>query len=215
MEKIIIIGGKGSAVATAELISSCEEVNQEFLGYCIDDNSLGDNINGFPILCNRQNLMKNYGRFDDVKFLFSLYKPNCMEERVALLRAMDIPHSKFTNFIHPSVHIAKSVSLGTGNIISSNVVINNNTIIGNHNLLHSNSVIEHDTSLGDSNYVSAGAVIGSSINIGIGNFFGINSSVRENVVINDYNIIGMGSVVLHDVGYRETLVGVPARKKLY
>lgn len=212
MEKIIIIGGKGSAVATAELIISCKGVGQEFLGFCIDDKSLGEEINGIPIVCNRQNLMESYGKYDDVKFLFSLYKPNCMEERVRLLYEMDIPRKKFTNFIHPSVHIARSASIGVGNVFSSNVVVNNNTIIGDYNMFYSNSVIEHDTVIGNCNYCSAGAVIGSEISIGTGNFFGLNSAVRENVHIRDYNIIGMGSVVLHDVGRHETLIGVPARK---
>lgn len=215
MEKIIIIGGKGSSVATAELIDSAHhQYNSayEFIGFCIDDLSLGNEINGYPILCNRQQLMEKYAKYQDVKFIFSLYKPDCMEKRTELLKSMDIPLNKFTNFIHPTAYVAKSANIGLGNVISYNVVINNNTCIGNHNALYSHVVIEHDTIIGNSNFFAATSVIGSEITIGNGNFFGLNSSAIEHISIGDYNIIGMGAVAIHNIGNNKKVVGVPARE---
>jgi len=215
MEKIIIIGGKGAAVATAELIvTSKEKYNApyEFIGFCIDDSSLGDNINGFPILCNRSELINKYGHISDVKFIFSLYKPDCMEQRVSLLKDMGIQRDKFTNYIHPTVHIANSAVIGTGNVFSSNVVINNNVKIGDFNAFYTNVVIEHDTIIRNSNYFAAASVIGSEITIGSGNFFGLNSTVREHTTIGDYNLIGMCAGVVKNVDDRKTLIGIPARE---
>lgn len=214
-EKIIIIGGKGAAVATGELIAESHKkynAPYDFLGYCIDDPSLGTEINGNPILCKRYNIMEKYGKYDDVKFIFSLYKPNCMEDRVKLLQDMNIPLSKFTNFIHPTTYIAPSAKIGTGNIFSSNVIINNNVMLGNFNAFYSNVVVEHDTIIGDYNYFAASAVIGSEIMIGNGNFFGLHSTIREHISIENYNIIGMQAGVIDNIGSHKTVVGLPAHE---
>lgn len=214
-EKIIIIGGKGSAVATAELIEDASNrynAPYEFIGFCIDDESLGKSINGYPILCNRKELMNKYEKISDVKFLYLLYKPSCMRERVELLKNMMIPSHKFLNFIHPTAYVAKSVQIGVGNVISANCIINNNTLIGNHNAIFSNVVIEHDTNIANNNFFAASSVVGSEITIGTGNFFGLNCAIRENVTIGDFNIVGMCSGVLNNIENNETVVGLPSRR---
>lgn len=214
MEKIIIIGGKGSTVGTAEMIDDARQrygAKYELLGFCIDDPLLGSEINGFPIVCKMNELCNKYDKFDDVKYIFSLYKPSCMEDRVKLLNKMNIASHKFANFIHPTAYIAKSAVVGYGNVFAPNVIVNSNTIIGNHNAFYGQVVIEHDTIVGNNNFFAATSAIGSEIQIGNGNFFGLHSTVREHVKIGDYNIIGMGAGVLKDIQSNTTVVGLPAR----
>ena len=214
-EKIIIIGGKGSAVATAELIEDASiryNAPYEFMGFCIDDESLGTSINGYPILCKRKDLLNKYEKISDVKFLYLLYKPSCMRERVELLKNMMIPSHKFANFIHPTAYVAKSAQIGVGNVICANCIINNNTLLGNHNAIFNNVVIEHDTIIANNNFFAASSVIGSETTVGNGNFFGLNCTIREHVAIGNYNIVGMCTGVLNNIGNNETVVGVPSKK---
>ena len=115
MEKIIIIGGKGAAVVLADqILHAVAKFNApyEVIGYCIDDPSLGREINGIPILCKLEELAVKYNQVSDVKYFFALYKPTKMLDRVQLFQELDLPISKFTNFIHPSAFIALSADLG-------------------------------------------------------------------------------------------------------
>jgi sugar O-acyltransferase (sialic acid O-acetyltransferase NeuD family) len=215
MERIIIIGGKGAAVVLADQIMHAVthyNARYEVIGYCIDDPALGDSINGVPILCKLSQLASKYNHLDDVKYFFALYKPICMEERVQLFKSMELPIAKFTNFIHPLAYFAPSASLGTGNVICSNVTVNSNARIGNFNTLNGNVLFGHDSRLGDYNILAGSVTVSSEIIIGNGNFIGLNSTIRDRVHIGDYNIVGMASMVLHDIGSRAKVVGAPAKE---
>ncbi|NLW19632.1 MAG: sialic acid O-acetyltransferase [Candidatus Cloacimonetes bacterium] len=214
-EKIIIIGGKGSAVVLAEQILHAVQnfnADYELLGFCIDDPLLGSEIAGFPILCKRDELTQRYNAYSDVKYFFALYKPTCMEERVQLFQDMELPRDKFTNFIHPLSYVARSVKMGVGNVICSNVTVNCNATMGDYNTLNGNVLFGHDSSLGNCNILAGSVTISSEIEIGNGNFIGLNSTIRDRVKIGDFSIIGMASTVLHDVASRTTVVGSPAKQ---
>ena len=214
MEKIVIIGGKGAAVNLGDHIVHAilnYGAKYELLGYCIDDESLGIEINGKPILCKLNELASLYNKYGDIKYFFALYKPICMEERVVLFESMNLPLNKFTNFIHPSVYIAPSAKMGIGNVFCANVVVNNNTKIGNFNTFNGNSLFGHDSQLGNHNIMAASSVVSSEVCIGTGNFIGLNATIRDKVSIGDYNIIGMSSIVLKDIDSRRRVVGSPAK----
>ncbi len=214
-EKIIIIGGKGAAVVLADQILHAARFYNapyEFIGFCIDDPNLGNNINGVPILCKINELNDKYNNLTDVKYFFALYKPSCMQERVKMFQNLNLPPQKFINFIHPSSYIAPSAELGIGNVVCSNVTINCNARIGNFNTLNGNVLFGHDTTLGNYNILAGSATISSEITIGDGNFIGLNSTIRDRVQIGDFNIVGMASAVLHDIESFRTVVGSPARE---
>lgn len=215
MEKIIVIGGKGTSVNIAESIKDAQDKYNtpiELLGFSIDDPSLGDNINGIPILCRISDLQAKYGNCSDVKYLFSLYRPDVMKDRIALLDSLKFSPLKFTTFVHPSSYISPSCSLGLGNVVLSNSCINSYVAIGNFNIINQSVVIEHETVISSSNFFAAGVTVGAKVMIGNGNFFGIHSSIRENVYIGDYNFIGMGACLLTSVSQSKIMAGVPAKE---
>jgi len=214
MDKVIIIGGKGSALVVAEQIydTQIKIGNVEFLGFAFDDDSLGDNINGFPILCKTHEVNDKYGKYKDVKFIYQLYRPDIMGERITLLNSLNIRPEKFFTFIHHSAFISKSAIIGYGTSIMANTVINPNVIIGNHCTIHSNSLIGHDTKMGDYNFIAAHNAIGSSNKIGNGNFFGLKSSLNNYIEIGDYNFIGMGSNVIKGLTSNKKIYGNPAKE---
>jgi len=214
MEKVIIIGGKGSAIVIGEQIYDTQQKmgNVEFLGYAFDDETLGDNINGFPILCKTYDVNSKYEKYEDVKFIYQLYRPDLMKERIDLLNSFNIKSDKFYTFIHHSAVIAKSAKIGVGSAIMANSVINPNSVIGDHCTIHSNSLIGHDTSIGSYNFIAAHNVIGSSNVIGDGNFFGLNSTFNNYMSIKDYNFVGMGTNVIKGLESNQKVYGNPSRE---
>ena len=215
MEEVLIIGGKGTAINIAEQI---EDAHQRFdypmrvMGFVIDDSSLGSSIAGFPVVCSTQNISERF-RNDNVKFLFALYRPDQMRERVALLQSYDIAPSRFANFIHPLADVSASAQLGYGNAILSHACLQHGVRLGNNNVVNSHAVIEHETQLLNSVFIAASACIGARVNLGTGVFVGLNSTIREDATIADYAFVGMASAVVHPIGEEVVVYGVPARPK--
>ena len=183
------------------------------MGFAFDDETMGDSINDFPLLCKTYNAYKEYGKYNDVKFIYSLYRPDLMKIRVDLLESFNIPDKKMFTFIHPTATILKSVKYGPGNVFLANVVANTNVVIGKNNTFNVGGLIGHDTSIGNNNFFAAQICIGSNIQFGNGNFLGLNSSLRNFLQIGNYNIIGMQSNVTKNIENEDVLFGNPAVSK--
>ena len=211
--KIIIIGGKGTAIDIAEQIVNANVdfgCQDEFIGWAIDDESLGDSINGYPVLCKTRELSDKF-LHSDVKILFSLYKPEKMKERAELLRSYGLDRKRFVNFIHPSAYVARSVDLGVGNAILSNSSIFSNVGIGSFNIIYGS--IGHDTKIGDSNFIARSSLLCSNVLVSNGAFLGLNSTVRGDLEIGNYAFIGMGSNVTRNVDANQLVYGNPAKPR--
>lgn len=211
--KIIFIGGRGTAIVVADQMWDAKQrfgMDIEVLGLALDDRSGGDEINGYPILCDIKDLYDKYGKYDDVKFIYQLYRPDVMRERTAILNNLNIPMEKFATFIHPSVMVAKSAKIGVGNVILANAVVNCNAIIGNFNTVNSGTLLGHDITIGNNNYFAGQVCVGSGLSIGNMNFIGLNTSIRNGISIGDGNIVGMSSNITKSVGDDNVLYGNPA-----
>ena len=213
-EKVVIIGGKGTAVVIAEQIYDAHErfgMDIEVLGFAFDDPAYKDGINGWPVLCGTREAYDMFKDDESVKFVFALYRSDVLKERIALRDSLNIPIERFLSFRHPSAYIAKSAQLGHANIILANCAVNNNVVMGNYNTMNTNSLIGHDTVVGNNNFIAAHTCIGSGLKIGNGNFTGLNCSMKNFVEMGDYNLIGMASNVVKNVTNGNVLVGNPAK----
>lgn len=211
--KIIIIGGRGTAIVIADQMYDAKirfGQDIEVLGLALDDHSGGDSVGGYPILCGIKGLYDKYGQYDDVKFVYSLYRPDVMRERTQLLYDLNIPIEKFYNFIHPSVMFAKTAQIGFGNVLLANVVVNCNAIIGNFNTVNSGTLLGHDIKIGNNNYFAGQVCVGSGLTIGNENFIGLNTSIRNGITIGNNNVVGMASNITKDVQNNSVLYGNPA-----
>ena len=213
--KVIIIGGKGTAVNIAEGIYDAERrygENIECLGFALDDRNFGDSINGFPILCKTYEAFDKYGNYGDVKFIFQMNNQNKMKERGELVKSYDIPPEKWFTFIHPSAFVAKSAKIGHGSVIFAHCAIHSNTIIGNHCTLSALTTVGHDTIIGDHVFMATHVCIGSSVSMGDYLFFGQNTTVTGSINIKGNNLIGLGACVLQDIkDSNKVFVGIPAK----
>lgn len=213
MDKIIIIGGKGSAVVIAEQIydNQVKIGDVEFLGFAFDDKSFGNEINGFPILAGTRNVYDIFGKYDDVKYIYALYRPDLIKERIVLRDSYNIPLDKWANFVHHSAFVAKSVQMGYGNVVLANSVLNSGVVLGNYNTIHSNVLIGHDTVIGNSTFITGHCAVGSNNKIGDGCFIGLNSSLNNYISIGNYVFVGMASNVIKTVPDDVMVYGNPAR----
>ena len=216
IQKIVIIGGEGTSTNIAEaIIDSNKNYNSkiEFIGFANDTVNSINNINEFPIVTSISNINNFLTKYNDVKIIFSLYKPLLIKERAFILQNLSIDQKYFINFIHPSCFISPSVKLGIGNVFLNNSVIHNNVCINNFNIFNSNCVVEHNCIINSYNFFAAGSIIGSTVKIADFNFFGLNSSVKENLIIPESTFFGMGSVVVKAPNKsNEIWMGNPASK---
>lgn len=213
MKKIVIIGGKGTAVVIAEHIYDAVSrygADYEILGFAFDEPELRE-INGWPVLCGTRQAYTKFKEDKEVGFIFALYRSDIIKERATLRDSYGIPKERFFTFIHPSVFVAKSACVGNGSIILANSVINSNSILGDFTYLMANVLVGHDTTLGESNFVAAHCCIGSNLKIGSYNFFGLNSNYKNFIRIGDNNIVGMGTNLLSDLSDNSVAVGNPGK----
>lgn len=211
--KIVIIGGKGTAVVVAEeIIDAIERYGYqgEILGFAFDDPEM-DHVLDYPILCHSYEAKEKFATYEDVKFLYLMYRSDLIKVRSELRDSFNIPKNKYLNFIHPNATVVKSVKMGCGNIVLTQCVIHSNVVIGDFNTLLPTCHIAHDTKIGDSNFFAAQCCVGSGIRIGDMNFMGIGSAIRNGTTIGDCNLIGQYANVISDTENGVTLIGNPAR----
>ena len=199
MKKVVVIGCVGTAQNIIEQIADAankSQVDFSLYGIVVDSFPGNSIIAGVPVLGGKK-VIPELLADNDVYFIFALYKPEILKERYHLMRNLNIPRDRYINFVHPSVFVAGTVTMGVGNVILSNSTINSNVIIGDMNIFNSNVAVEHDTVIGNGNFFAAGSVVGSSVSLGNHCFIGLNSSIREDVSIDEV-YVGMGSIILND-----------------
>lgn len=211
--QVVIFGGKGTAINVAEQI---EDARQRFgypmriVGFAIDDPSLGAEIAGFPVVGGIRNAWEKLCS-TETDFIFALYRPDVMAERLALLHDLGIPKDRFANFVHPGAYISRTVTMGFGNVVMSHASLQHGVTIGNFNIINSNVVVEHESAIADGTFLAASVCIGARVRIGNSTFIGLNATIREDVTIADRAFIGMGGCVLNPVDSDALAYGVPAR----
>ena len=62
MEKIVIFGGRGTAIVVADQVYDANKrygMDVEVLGLALDDHSGGDEVCGYPILCDVRTILRS------------------------------------------------------------------------------------------------------------------------------------------------------------
>lgn len=211
MDKVIVIGGPGSAVSVGGAIMNAAKTfgNKVELAGILNDHTNAKDINGIPVL-GALSTAASFAK-EGYKFIFTIYKIGGQPQRIQLFNSLGIPESSFFTFVHPLAYVAPGVQLGAGSVVMPNACVSHNTKIGIGSLIMSNAFIGHDTLIGNHCFVAATSCIGSYITIKDGAWMGFNSTVRGRQKVGRFAAVGVGSVVVSDIPDEEIWIGNPAR----
>jgi sugar O-acyltransferase (sialic acid O-acetyltransferase NeuD family) len=213
MEKVIIIGGKSSATLIADYIYDAQHkygMSIECIGFAYNDEPIGTNINGFPVVSRIENVYEKYKDDKEVTFIFQSYDIQDMQKTIDFKDSLGIPLDRYCTFVHPSCMIARSATIGVGTIILAHSVVNPKAKVGQFNTFVSGVTIGHDAVVGNYNLVATQAIVANII-MGDRNFIGINATTNNKITIGDDCMIGMASNVIKDVPSGTKCFGNPAK----
>ncbi|KAA3625568.1 MAG: hypothetical protein DWQ08_09185 [Proteobacteria bacterium] len=118
---------------------------------------------------------------------------------------------QFCSLVHPSAHVSRTATIGSGVIIGANAVILSHSRIADHAIILANATVSHHARVGSYSTVAAGATLAGLTTIGSNTFVGINASILPERHVGNFCFVGAGSVVNKDVPDHRRAVGNPAR----
>ncbi|MBC8594805.1 acetyltransferase [Oscillospiraceae bacterium N12] len=215
-KKIIFFGtGAVSAEFTSYLEDSKwgEDSNIEIKGYVASDQDGIKNWRMYGYSKPFLGLLSEYEIQEEDYFILALGNAKVKRGIVDIISSKG---GKFLNLIHPTSTIAKTATLGIGNIVSPFVMIGPNVKIGNFNLLTSQSIVSHDSVVGDYNFFATALLCGHTT-VGDDNYMGIRATTVPEISIGDRNKIQAGMILDKNVGddstvfyrYKEKLLAIP------
>jgi acetyltransferase-like isoleucine patch superfamily enzyme len=197
----------GSGAVMAEVDSYLADINRDEKKYQVIG-VVDDNYDNYVKNTKKYNISYPYlgttETFQLIEGTSLVLTIGSIEARNQIKEKLNLINSVFCNIIHPTVQLAKSISLGFGNIIYPNCVIGPNTQIGNFNLFTSFTCVSHDTSIGNNNIFATFTGAGS-ITIKDNNYFGLRVSVIPEVLIGSNNVIQAGMVIDKNVSDNEVV----------
>jgi len=210
-KRVIIIGGGGNASVIGYAILDANKRGLSELKFCgyLNDRDNVSEIEGYSVLGGLKDVQKllNEGYY----FINAIGKIGYQEERVALIKGLNIPDERSCTFVHPTAYVAPNVNIGIGCVVMPNASISPGTQIGNHTRIMINAVIGHNNIIGEFCFFAAASCTGAHLTIGNGVFISLNATTREFLVLSDYSTLGMGAVLTKNMGKGEIWIGNPAR----
>ena len=134
-----------------------------------------------------------------------------LEKRLEITHWLIENERKLASFVHPTVALSSSATLGQGVIIYPGSIIDHNVNIGNGAILNNGVIVSHDSSIGAGSFLAPGVTICGNANIGERSFLGANTTVSNNVHVGDNCVIGISSLVQTDVSGGIHAIGNPLR----
>lgn len=127
-------------------------------------------------------------------------------------KVLDVcPDFEFVTAIHPSVKIARDVTIGKGTVVMAGCNINSCTQINDHCIINTGSNVDHDCTIDSFASLSPGVTLGGTVVIGAFTAVGLGASVIQKMEIGMHAIIGAGSVVVRSIPSYCVAYGNPCR----
>ena len=114
-------------------------------------------------------------------------------------------------FVHPSVHIWTTTSIGDNVLILENNIIQPFTAVGANTIMWSGNHFGHHGTIGKHCFITSHVVISGNCSIGDNVFIGVNATLRDGIRIANETLIGSGTMIMKDTKLKE--VYAPDRTK--
>lgn len=206
MKSIIIGAGTYGEVYLAYL----QEAGIEIVGFLDDDPKYkGQAVRGIPVL-GSINLLNTLKETDGIEAVYCPLGNNKL--RVKFLTQARALGYETPNYIHPSVIISPSVTIGKGVYILLGTTIMPHTVINDFVMISMGVHLAHHNVLEEGVFLSTGCNFGASIHACKYAYCGISSTIMTGMhELGEDCLIGAGAVVIHDVPDRTVVAGVPAK----
>lgn len=201
-EKIFVFGASGHAKVVMDVIEKQGRYDIAFL--VDDDTSLKEtDVYGYHVIGGKHELLAESIR----KGIVAIGSNKARHSVAAWLVDNGF---ELVCAVHPSVQLARGVTIGDGTVLMAGVVVNSDTVIGRNVIVNTSASIDHDCTIGDSVHIAPGSVLCGSVTVGEGSFVCAGSTVIPNLCIGRNVTVGAGSTVIRDVSDDLTVVGSPA-----
>jgi len=195
MNKISLYGAGGHCYAAIALIESLGKYEPIVV---FDDAPKQKDIFNLPV--------KKYGNDTlQTKSLYISVGNNENRKRIASQF-----NANFPSFVHNSVAVFRSVSIGKGTMIHPNVVLDAKVNIGNFCIVNNNATVSHNVVVEDFVHISIQVAIAGGVSIGEGALIGAGSILLPEIKVGKWATIGAGAIVTKDVPDYAVIYGNPA-----
>jgi UDP-perosamine 4-acetyltransferase len=147
----------------------------------------------------------------DVQLVNGLGSTGDVTARQRLFDTWQARGYRFATVVHPSVIIARNVTLDEGVQVMAGAVIQTGCRIGANSIVNTASSIDHDCHIGAHCHVAPGATLSGSVEVGEAAHLGTGAVVIQGVQIGANALVAAGAVVTRNVGAGQRVQGVPAR----
>lgn len=203
-ERVVIIGAGMGADVVADIL--LDDKNKVVVG-CVDDNAKSFNylpymkildctINNFPYSIDRD--------YFDTVIISIVSNAKSLDFREKIYNDYTYNDIKFTNAISKDIDLRRFVTIGTGNLICSNVHIGTCTTIGNNNFISYGCSIGHHNTIGNHNLIAPGVITSGAVTIGSKCVLAAGVTTMNRLTIGDNVILPVGFNVIKD--YAEGVV---------
>lgn len=203
MKYIYILGCGGFAKEVYYLIKSTKKFEvKAFVNHEKSDDLFFNNAR-IPVITDDELLALD----GDINVVIGVGSPKLINKLALKFRKFNFP-----NLFHPTVSgDFENISLGVGNIFTTNVTLTTNIKIGNFNVFNLMTTVGHDVIIGDFNVFNPSVNISGGVEIGDKNLIGVGAVILEYKKIFSNSIIGASALVNKNVIPNDIVVGVPAK----
>lgn len=206
-KEIYILGVGHNTIVYADLVEAC---GYKVAGlYHYNDERIGENIHGIPIVDSNANLFKK-GSLEGMNFAISVGDNKI---RANLANEIRDRGGNIPTLIHPTAVVSKYATIAKGVVIHANSVVQADATIEQDSVVSYNVSVTHTTHIGQACYLASAAQIGAYINIGNNTLIGQAAVIVSGKLkyIGSNSIVGAGSVVISNVEPNAIVAGNPAR----
>jgi len=213
LSNIVLVGAGGLGREVLFQLWEINKVDEKYniLGFVDDDeNLIGTNINGIPVI----------GRISDlIDFSEDLCVAVCIANPAVRRYVVNLlsknTNIRFPSIIAPDLRCSDYVRFGKGCIISFSNIITIDIKIMDFVLISNACTIGHDSVIHEFATIYNAVNISGNVKIGSCTEIGTGTKIIQGISVGDNTVLGAGSVVVHNIPHACTAVGIPARPIKY